>query len=175
MRIVVSHHLSELGLNDDVELFPKQDELREDGPGHMMRGPLGMHRDCGERFPSLELSSLEPVDWVDFHHLSGGDAITFYRRCKDLYFLQAVKELAVKYGRKDLIAEIEGRERVAGDDEEVLTDEQLQLLRDAQEGRLPCPDCGEPLQAEFVSTPEVLVGVLLTCDNCPFVEMLTAP
>lgn len=53
--------MSELELEDDLELFPKQDELREDRLGNMVRGPLGIHRGCGERFPFLDLSSLAPV------------------------------------------------------------------------------------------------------------------
>lgn len=276
VRAVLTHQLSELGLEDEVELFPKQDELREGGLGNMMRGPLGVHQVCDKRFSFLELSTLKPVGsslmeqldylmrfrrvtsaqvagelawileqepptrvvhpapasvakdeedgpveelkreigdvysfisqfveldeqgrghcpfhppdrhpsfavnrrqnyWIDFHDMSGGDAIAFYRRFKEVDLLQAMRELALMYGREDLLKEIEGREHVRGDKEDVLTDKQLELLHEAQQGRLRCPNCGEPLRGEFIALPEVFVGLLLYCERCSYVDALSAP
>lgn len=61
VRAVLDHLLAELGLDEAIEVFPKQDEITQGGLGNLVRGPLGVHRVCGRRFGFLELSSLEPV------------------------------------------------------------------------------------------------------------------
>lgn len=61
VRLVLDHLLKTLDLTDRVERFPKQDTLTEEGLGNLMRGPLGVHRACGERFGFLDPRTLEPV------------------------------------------------------------------------------------------------------------------
>jgi hypothetical protein len=47
---------------EGVELFPKQDQLSQDGRvGSLMRGPLGIHRLTGKRYPFLDPISLNPL------------------------------------------------------------------------------------------------------------------
>ncbi len=59
----VARHLV-LGLLPDlegVEVFPKRDRLDEDTRvGNLMRGPLGIHRLTGERYPFVDPISLIP-------------------------------------------------------------------------------------------------------------------
>lgn len=61
VRAVLEHLLAELGLDQAIEVFPKQDEVGQGGLGNLVRGPLGVHQVCGRRFSFLELASLEPV------------------------------------------------------------------------------------------------------------------
>ena len=61
VRLLLAHLLQELRLNEEIELFPKQDELDDGGLGSLIRGPLGVHRTCGRRFGFLDLETLEPV------------------------------------------------------------------------------------------------------------------
>ena len=61
VRAALGHLLIELGLEEEIELFPKQEELGEGGLGSLMRGPLGVHRACGKRFGFLDLETLKPV------------------------------------------------------------------------------------------------------------------
>ncbi len=56
-RIYVRHLAERLsvevkgsGLTEGIELFPKQDRLREDEFGNAIRGPLGVHRAAGRRY-----------------------------------------------------------------------------------------------------------------------------
>ena len=79
VRAALGHLLAELGLEERVELFPKQDELREGGLGSLMRGPLGVHRACGKRFSFLDLSTLEPVGKTlteELRYMTGFQAVT---------------------------------------------------------------------------------------------------
>lgn len=39
-----------VGLQEGIEVFPKQDKLRKGDFGNAMRGPLGIHRGAGKRF-----------------------------------------------------------------------------------------------------------------------------
>ena len=61
VRTVLNRLLKELGLLEQIELFPKQDQLTREGLGSLVRGPLGVHRACGRRFGFLDLDTLEPV------------------------------------------------------------------------------------------------------------------
>jgi hypothetical protein len=45
-----------------VEIYPKQDRLSSGGVGSLVRGPLGIHRKTGERYPFLDPATLERVD-----------------------------------------------------------------------------------------------------------------
>jgi hypothetical protein len=113
---------------------------------------------------------------VDFHDQTGGDAIAFYQRLKGIGFLQAVEELAQMYGRTDVIEKMKGRKAMEKRQaEDVLSEGLLWLLRSAEEGRLSCPDCWTPVKSEFVDIPEFFVGLLLYCDECAFVDALSAP
>lgn len=58
-RRLVLGHLPKL---DGIEVFPKQDRL--DGGarlGSLVRGPFGIHRLTGERYPFVDPQSLEPI------------------------------------------------------------------------------------------------------------------
>lgn len=44
-----------------MEVFPKQDELIEDGVGSLVRGPLGRHRRSDKRYSFLDAVTLKPV------------------------------------------------------------------------------------------------------------------
>jgi hypothetical protein len=79
------------------------------------------------------------------------------------------------YGREDLIEEIEGGNGEMTDKAQVLTEMQLELLRNAQQGQLRCPDCEELLGGEFVYLPGFFVGILLYCDGCMSTDALSAP
>jgi hypothetical protein len=61
IRAVLEHLLVELGLDEAIEVFPKQDDVGQGGLGNLVRGPLGVHQVCSRRFSFLELASLEPV------------------------------------------------------------------------------------------------------------------
>jgi len=61
VRDVLLHLLAELEMEDQVELYPAQNELREGGLGSLVRGPLGVHRVSERRYQFLDLESLEPL------------------------------------------------------------------------------------------------------------------
>ena len=61
------------------------------------------------------------------------------------------------------------------DQTDVLSEQQLELLRNAQQGRLRCPDCGESVEGEFVYMPGFFVGIVLSCSVCSSVDALSAP
>ncbi len=44
-----------------VEVYPKQNQVSEDGVGSLVRGPLGVHLLTGQRYPFLDPLSLEPT------------------------------------------------------------------------------------------------------------------
>lgn len=46
---------------DAIEIYPRQDELPEDGVGSLLRGPLGIHRLTGQRYFFLDPVTLKPV------------------------------------------------------------------------------------------------------------------
>src|SRR5262249_20104847 len=47
---------------EGVEVFPKQDSLEPKTPvGSLVRGPLGIHRLTGKRYPFVDAANLEPV------------------------------------------------------------------------------------------------------------------
>lgn len=47
---------------EGIEVFPKQDELNGDHPvGSLVRGPLGIHRLTGKRYPVVDPISLKPL------------------------------------------------------------------------------------------------------------------
>lgn len=46
---------------DDIEIYPRQDKLATDGVGSLVRGPLGVHRLTGERYPFLDPVQLTSV------------------------------------------------------------------------------------------------------------------
>jgi hypothetical protein len=43
-----------------IEVFPKQDST--EGYGNLIRGPLGIHRKSGDRYPLADLMSLKPFE-----------------------------------------------------------------------------------------------------------------
>jgi hypothetical protein len=45
------------GLSEGIEVFPRQDAVREDEFGNAIRGPLGIHRGAGRRFWFCDASS----------------------------------------------------------------------------------------------------------------------
>ena len=48
--------------SQDLEIYPKQDRLTTPkGVGSLLRGPLGIHRLTGERYPFVDPVSLQPV------------------------------------------------------------------------------------------------------------------
>jgi hypothetical protein len=56
-RLLMAHLAEKLripvkgaGTADGIEIFPKHDELKEDGFGNAIRGPLGIHRAIGARY-----------------------------------------------------------------------------------------------------------------------------
>ena len=57
--------------------------------------------------------------------------------------------------------------------EDLLTDEEMRILRRARDQELPCPRCGLPLLGEFIYFPleddDYYAGVRLSC-SCGFVE-----
>ena len=57
--------------------------------------------------------------------------------------------------------------------EDVLTDSELEILRQAGEQELPCPRCGLPLLGEFIylalEDDDQYAGVRLSC-SCGYVE-----
>lgn len=61
------------------------------------------------------------------------------------------------------------------DKSEVLTEQQLELSHNAQQGELQSPDCGESVEGEFVYLSGFLVGILLSCSSCSSVDVLSAP
>lgn len=46
---------------EGLEIYPKQDHVREHGVGSLVRGPLGIHRLTGKRHPFLDHISLHPT------------------------------------------------------------------------------------------------------------------
>lgn len=46
---------------EGIEVFPKQDQLSEGGYGSLVRGPFGIHRRSGERYPFVDPLSLVPL------------------------------------------------------------------------------------------------------------------
>jgi hypothetical protein len=65
---------------EGVELFPKQDQLTRDvRVGSLMRGPLGIHRLTGKRYPFLDPISLNPISRSvvgSIEHLSQVQTVT---------------------------------------------------------------------------------------------------
>jgi hypothetical protein len=54
--------LGALPLLEDIEVFPKHDELTEGRPvGTLVRGPFGIHRLTGKRYPFVDPISLKPL------------------------------------------------------------------------------------------------------------------
>jgi hypothetical protein len=52
--------LDQLGI-DDVEIYPRQDELPTGGVGSLVRGPVGVHQVSGRRYGFLDPAGLKPV------------------------------------------------------------------------------------------------------------------
>ena len=88
VKTVLDHLLIEAGLDGAIEVFPKQDEIRQGGLGNLVRGPLGVHRVCGKRFSFLELTNLEPVGT----NLS--EELEYLGQVKFVTVAQVAKELA---------------------------------------------------------------------------------
>ena len=78
-RAALGHLLEQLGLKEEFELFPKQDEVRKGGLGSLVRGPLGVHRISGKRFSFLDPESLEPVGKTlmeELEYMTSFEAVT---------------------------------------------------------------------------------------------------
>lgn len=50
LALKVGMRIKGTGLAEGIEIFPKQDELREGEFGNAIRGPLGIHRGAGRRY-----------------------------------------------------------------------------------------------------------------------------
>jgi hypothetical protein len=48
---------------DDVEIYPRQDELPAGGVGSLVRGPLGVHQLTGERYVFIDPVQLKPIEF----------------------------------------------------------------------------------------------------------------
>lgn len=59
-RTLLYRVLDQLNLNG-IEVFPKQDELAEDGVGSLVRGPLGLHLRSGRRYAFLNPETINPA------------------------------------------------------------------------------------------------------------------
>ncbi len=57
-RRLVMNILPDLG---GVEIFPKQDRLNDQQVGNPVRGPLGIHRRTGQRYPFVDPINLHPI------------------------------------------------------------------------------------------------------------------
>jgi hypothetical protein len=60
MRTLLKQVLDQLEV-DEVEIYPRQDELTDGGVGSLVRGPLGVHQVSGQRYGFLDPAQLKPV------------------------------------------------------------------------------------------------------------------
>jgi hypothetical protein len=60
MRALLKQVLDQLEV-DEVEIYPRQDELTDGGVGSLVRGPLGVHQISGQRYGFLDPTGLSPV------------------------------------------------------------------------------------------------------------------
>jgi hypothetical protein len=60
IRTLLKQVLDQLGI-DDVEIYPRQDELPAGGVGSLVRGPLGVHQLAGQRYYFTDPAQLKPV------------------------------------------------------------------------------------------------------------------
>lgn len=88
VKIVLDHLVGELGLDEAIEVFPKQDTVRQGGLGNLVRGPLGVHRACKRRFGFLDLASLKPVG------TNLCEELEFLRQIEFVTVAQVARELA---------------------------------------------------------------------------------
>ncbi len=70
MRTLMIQVLDRLAI-DDVEIYPRQDELPTGGVGNLVRGPLGVHQVSGRRYGFLDPAGLKPIgrsliDQIDY-------------------------------------------------------------------------------------------------------------
>ena len=87
VRIVLGDMVRKLGLEEEIEIFPRQDEIGQGGLGSLVRGPLGVHRACGRRFSFLDLESLDPVGETlagELEYVAGFETVTAAQVAEEL-------------------------------------------------------------------------------------------